>query len=346
MRLKIPCLPFALAICLAGLATPAAADNAAKPAPQSHPGEREFIAEVLAEAKTARPELDRKTIEGVLSEARYQQSIIDAITRPAEAKPWRDYRPIFLTDKRIADGARFYRENAELLDAVGKRYGVPPEIIVAIVGVETNYGRLTGRYRVIDALTTLAFYYPQRAPFFRGELKQLLLLPPKGFPQPLDQLMGSYAGAMGWGQFMPTSFAKFALDEDGDQHIDLWASKPDIFASIANYFVGHGWVTGEPVAFPAELGREPRAVTPENMEPVYSVGQLGQWGYRAVGGEDDPNRQATLLKLEGPVGSEYWITHQNFFVITRYNRSPLYAMAVYQLSQAIAAQARAEVARS
>ncbi len=277
MRLPISCLIFALAAFAAG---PVAADTAgAKPtprAPKPHPGQREFVAEVLAEAKTARPDLDRAGVESLLAQARYQQSIIDAMTRPAEAKPWRDYRPIFITDKRIADGVQFYRDNAALLEDVAKRYGVPPEIIVAIIGVETNYGRLTGKYRVIDALATLAFYYPQRAPYFRGELKQLLLLPPGEFPQPIEQLMGSYAGAMGWGQFMPTSFAKFARDDDGDTRIDLWASKPDIFASIANYFVGHGWVTGEPVAMPAELGDEPRGIAPANSEPVYSVGQLAE----------------------------------------------------------------------
>ena len=318
-----------------------ASDSLAKARPESHPGEREFVRELITEAKAAKLDVDRKDVEGVLAQAKYQQSIIDAMSRPAEkTKPWRDYRPIFLGDKRIADGVAFYRENAELLERIAKEYGVPPEIIVAIIGVETSYGRITGKYRVLDALVTLAFYYPPRAEFFRKELKQLFLLPAQSLPSRIDELTGSYAGAMGWGQFMPTSIAQWAKSADEDAHIDLWSSKADIFASIANYFVAHGWESGEPVASPAQRAVDARALTPTGYEPVYSVGQLADWGYRTAA-EGDPQKPATLLKLDGVKGDEYWITHQNFWVITRYNRSPMYAMAVYQLAQSIAAGASA-----
>jgi membrane-bound lytic murein transglycosylase B len=150
------------------------------------------------------------SVLGLLGQAHYQQSVIDAITRPAEGKPWKDYRPIFVTERRIADGAAFYRANAALLARIEIETGVPAELVVTILGVETNYGRMTGRYRVLDALTTLAFHYPPRQDFFRSELKQLLLLRSDTFPYAPEELMGSYAGAMGWGQFMPSSVAGLA----------------------------------------------------------------------------------------------------------------------------------------
>jgi membrane-bound lytic murein transglycosylase B len=321
-----------------------ATDSLAKAHPEAHPGEHEFVRELVADAKAADVRLDRKAVEAALAEARYQQTIIDAISRPAEkTKPWRDYRPIFLGDKRIADGVAFYRENAAVLQPIAKQYGVPPELIVAIIGVETNYGRITGKYKVLDALVTLAFYYPPRADFFRKELKQLFLLPAGLLPYKVDELSGSYAGAMGWGQFMPTSVAQWAKSGDDDAHVDLWTSKADIFASIANYFVAHGWEKGEPVASPAQRAADARTLELTGYEPVYSVGQLADWGYRTPA-EGDPQKPATLLKLDGPAGDEYWITHQNFWVITRYNRSPMYSLAVYQLAQSIAAGAAQAVA--
>jgi membrane-bound lytic murein transglycosylase B len=305
---------------------------------EAHPGQRAFAVEVARQA--ARPGLDAAAIEAVLAQAKYQQSVIDAISRPAEkTKPWRDYRPIFLTPQRAEQGLVFWRENAALLERVSAEFGVPPEIIVAIIGVETSYGRITGRYRVLDALATLAFYYPPRAEFFRKELAQLFLLQGDAFPYALDEVMGSYAGAMGWGQFMPSSIAGYARSYDDDPRIDLWASRPDVIASVANYFVAHGWESGAPVARQARVAQGARPVAPVDHEPVYSVGQLDAWGY-AIEGEDDPERAATLLRLEGAAGSEYWVTHRNFWVISRYNRSPLYSMAVWQLAQELAAGMR------
>ena len=298
--------------------------------------ERAFAAEV---AGAGGPSAD--SVLATLAGAKVQQSILDAIARPAEkTKPWKDYRPIFLTDKRIADGVAFYAANRELLERIGAEYGVPPAVIVAIIGVETSYGRITGKYRVLDALATLAFHYPPRAPFFRGELKQLFLLGDAHLAYPLDELRGSYAGAMGWGQFMPTSVAKWARDEDGDGQIDLWNSLPDIAASVANYFAAHGWQSGAPVAVRAQAAADAQALEPKGFEPAWSVQQMEAWGY-APYERVDAATSASLLKLDGERGAEHWLTFKNFYVITRYNRSPMYAMAVWQLAREIATGAAA-----
>ncbi len=299
-----------------------------------HPGEDAFVRELAAESGR-----NPQQLTAVLDGARKQQSILDAIARPAEAtKSWAQYRPIFLTDKRIGDGVEFYRANRELLDRIGTEYGVPPQVIVAIIGVETGYGHNTGKYRVLDALSTLAFYYPPRAKFFRGELKQLFLLGDQHLAYPIEQLRGSYAGAMGWGQFMPTSVANWAKDEDGDGRIDLWNSLPDITASIANYFREHGWQSGQPVTVRAQPAEQLHPLSPQGLEPLYPVQQMEAWGY-APTEHVDAELAATLLTLAGERGPEYWLTFKNFQVISRYNKSPLYSMAVWQLAQAIAAGA-------
>src|SRR5678815_122352 len=191
----------------------------------THPGQAELVREVARETGKS-----PQALNVLLDGAQKQQSILDAISRPAEAKPWKDYRPIFLTDQRIDNGVAFYREHRALLEQVGKQYGVAPQYIVAIVGVETSYGRNTGKYKVLDALVTLGLYYPPRAKFFREQLKELLSMPDNHLAGPLDTLTGSYAGAQGWGQFMPTSIRDFAVDADHDGHIDLQNSLPDIFA--------------------------------------------------------------------------------------------------------------------
>ncbi len=320
---------------------PAAAPVAPLPAKlpgETHPGQFAFARELSARLGAARPDRSEAAVNAILAGATYQQSIIDAITRPAEGKPWSAYRPIFINDARIDGGIAFLRENRALLDEVSSRYGVPSEIIVAIIGVETSYGRITGNYRVLDALATLAFHYPKRAPFFRGELAQLLSLPADMFPQPLEALKGSYAGAMGWGQFMPTSFANWAVDHDADGDIDLWASKPDIFASIARYFIDHGWQSNAPVVHRARADGGARAYVAPGLEPSLDVRRLRELGYRTEAALDD-NLAASLITLAGSEGPEYWMTHQNFFVISRYNRSPMYSLAVYQLAERIRAGA-------
>ncbi len=302
---------------------------------ETHPGQAALVSEVARDTGK-----DPATLNRLLDGASKQQSILDAISRPAEAKPWRDYRPIFLTPQRIADGVAFYRDHRALLDQVGRQYGVAPEYIVAILGVETNYGRLTGKYKVLDALVTLGMYYPPRAPFFREQLKVLLELPDNHLAGPVDTLMGSYAGAQGWGQFMPSSIRDFAVDADHDGHINLVDSLPDIVASVANYFALHGWVRGGPVAMRAQPDAAAKAIAATDTKPHWPLEQLEAWGYAPLQSAN-PGELTGLQTLEGANGPEYWFTFQNFHVITTYNRSPLYAMAVDQLAQAIDAGVQA-----
>jgi peptidoglycan lytic transglycosylase B len=234
----------------------------------------------------------------------------------------------------------FYAHNRDALDRIAASSCVPAEYIVAIIGVETNYGANTGNYRVLDALYSLAFGYPKRAPFFAGELAQLFAL---GQDEHLDvsTLNGSYAGAMGLGQFMPSSYRLWGKDGDGDGRRDLIGDKADVFASIANYFVVHGWQRGGPVAARAQRDADAIDFVPATLDPVYRLSELSTRGFRPLPGEPRPASEAsegaTLLMLEGEAGREYWLGYRNFYVITRYNHSPMYAMAVYQLAQAIRA---------
>lgn len=327
-----------LVLAMAGL-SPLAARAQAVPHPQAapaataaaNPDEAALVREVAADTGKS-----PAALQALLDGAVVQQGVLDAISRPAESKPWSAYRPIFLTSGRINEGVGFYQRHRALLEQIGAQYGVPPQFIVAIIGVETNYGANTGSYRVLDALVTLAFHYPPRARYFRGELKTLLELPADKLPGPIPDLDGSYAGAEGLAQFMPSSIRDFAVDADGDGHINLGASLPDAFASIANYFRAHGWQAGEPVAVRADPS--PSAVPAPayaNAPPSTPLEQFTADGY-APTAHEDPARPANLLTLEGVDGPEYWLTFRNFYVITRYNRSPMYALAVTQLADAIA----------
>jgi membrane-bound lytic murein transglycosylase B len=283
--------------------------------------------------------VDRQRIRDTLAQAVYKQSIIDAINRPAEAvKPWSDYRKIFLTPARIDGGVAFYRENRDALDRIAAQTGVPAEYVVAIMGVETSYGRNTGSYRVLDALYTLAFDHPRRAPFFAGELAQLFALTAQEPQLDLLALKGSYAGAMGMGQFMPSSYRLWAKDGDLDGRRDLLSHRPDVFASIANYFVVHGWERGGPVVAQAMLDPYKKEWVPENLEPVHRLKELAERGYRPMAGQPVAEG-ATVVGLDGDAGREYWLGYRNYYVITRYNHSPMYALAVHQLAQAIRAGA-------
>ncbi|GGJ97968.1 lytic murein transglycosylase B [Luteimonas terricola] len=284
--------------------------------------------------------VDRGRIRSVLAGAEHKQSIVDAMSRPAEAvRPWRDYRPIFINDARISGGRAFYAENRAALDRVAADTGVPAEYIVAIIGVETSYGRITGNHRVLDALYTLAFGFPRRAPFFAGELAQLFALVAEEPQLDLAALKGSYAGAMGMGQFMPSSYRLWAKDGDGDGRRDLLTHKPDVFASIANYFVIHGWERGAPVVARADkaAGAEEFVPSgdPKSLEPDHSLPLLAQQGFTPRPGEP-VGEGATVIALDGDAGREYWLGYRNFYVISRYNRSPMYSLAVHQLAQAIA----------
>jgi membrane-bound lytic murein transglycosylase B len=279
---------------------------------------------------------------GPAEDARFKQSIVDAISRPAEGKPWHEYRPIFITEKRIAGGVEFWKDNRELIGQAAERYAVDPQIIVAIIGVETFYGRITGSYRVLDALATLSFYYPDtgndRSDFFSRELVNFVLLgSEEGLP--LREVTGSYAGAMGLGQFMPSSYREYAVDLDGDGRRDLWSSMADVIGSVANYLRRHGWAFGEPVTVAATAGSnaDMALVARRDFKPKLTVDQLQQGGF-APSSAVEAERPAAVIRLEQVDRDDYFITFDNFYVITRYNRSPLYAMAVYELAEAIRAR--------
>ncbi|MCW8926974.1 MAG: lytic murein transglycosylase B [Xanthomonadales bacterium] len=300
-----------------------------------HPGTDEFVQRAVTEYG-----LPEQQVRDLLANAEYKQSIVDAISRPAEGKPWHEYRPIFLTDKRINEGIDFWMENRELIAAASQQYGVDEEIIVAIIGVETFYGRITGNYRTIDALVTLGFYYPtnlasDRSPFFSSELMQFIqLASEEGLPA--AKVTGSYAGAMGMGQFMPSSYREYAVDFDGDGSRDLWRSTPDVVGSVANYLHRHGWQAGQPVVRRALASGEAAfdEISTRNFTPTLTVAQWQEKGFTSSA-DLPPELPAAVMKLVEEDRNTYWLTFRNFYVITRYNRSPRYAMAVYELSQEI-----------
>lgn len=278
--------------------------------------------------------VDRTWAAALLDQAERKQSILDAISRPAEkTKPWYDYRKIFLTDKRAREGVAFAQQNAETLAKVSDQTGVPASVITAIIGVETFYGRITGSYRVIDALATLAFDYPKRSPFFTRELQNFLVLAYETGKDPLA-LKGSYAGAMGYGQFMPSSYRAYAVDYDGDGVADIWTNADDAIASVANYFLRHGWQPGAPVIVPANYDGDSSEIFAGGLKPEKTVGELAEEGF-APRSATDISLVATPLRLEGSEGYEYWLCLENFYVITRYNHSAMYALSVWQLSQEI-----------
>lgn len=290
---------------------------------------QQFIAEVAQ-----RNDIPPGEISAVLSQARLSSRIVAAISRPAEALPWHRYRQLFLQPDRIQGGVRFWRENSAALERASDTYGVPMEIMVAIIGVETRYGNNAGGYRVLDALTTLAFDYPERAPFFRGELEQFLLLTREQALDPLS-LRGSYAGAMGTPQFVASSFRRFAVDFDGDGRIDIWNSTADAVGSVGNYFKEHGWLSGGLVALPLPARVAPaESLLSDDLEPGLTPGQLVQAGIESpvpIPADD----RIKLVALDMGAGREHWLGFWNFYVITRYNHSVHYAMAVYQLAQEI-----------
>ncbi|HRG50572.1 MAG TPA: lytic murein transglycosylase B [Pseudomonadales bacterium] len=277
----------------------------------------------------------------ILSHAEKKQAILDAIARPAEkAKPWKDYRKIFLTDARVDGGVNFWLAHEQTLQAVSSSLQVEPEMIVAIIGIETSYGKNTGSYRVIDALATLAFDYPPRSAFFRQELQNFLLLAREQKKDPLI-LKGSYAGAMGYGQFMPSSYRNYAADFDKDGFADIWGNTADAIASVANYFKKHGWQAGEPVLARANTiaGFDTSLLaTTGGFKPKLSLQEIAERGASPVVGGLGNARKAVLISQEGDYGTEYWLGFDNFYTITRYNNSSMYAMAAFQLADVIKAE--------
>jgi len=304
-----------------------------------HPLADEFVQEMVAKHG-----FQPQEVRLWLKQAEKKQSILDAMSRPAEkTKTWKEYRPIFIQPLRVARGVEFWRTNQEALARAQKVYGVPPEIVVAIIGVETNYGRNTGGYYVLDALTTLAFDYPPRAPFFRSELENYLVLTREHGHSPAH-FKGSYAGAMGFGQFMPSSYRNFAVDFTGDGYADIWENPTDAIGSVANYFKAHGWQSGKPVTAKASFHhKKPLPEFNLIQPPKVSVGEWKKQGL-STSNHIGATTPALALEFDGDKGLEYWLGFPNFYVITRYNRSPMYAMAVYQLSQEIKA-ARASGAK-
>jgi len=276
---------------------------------------------------------DEDWLSGYLKQAEKKESILKAMKRPAErVLEWKDYRKIFLTDNRVKLGKEFLEKYKTTFDKAEKEIGVPREIIAAIIGVETRYGRNKGSYRVLDALSTLAFDYPPRSKFFTSELKHFFLLArEQGFDPAV--LKGSYAGAMGYGQFIPSSYRHYAIDFDGDGVADILENPVDAIGSVANYFKKHKWKAGGPVAEKAKVnGKQYEKLLNKKLKPKHKVADLDKNGV-TIGKNLDGSEPVRLMKLVGNSGDEFWVGLHNFYVITRYNHSEMYAMAVYQLSK-------------
>jgi peptidoglycan lytic transglycosylase B len=316
----------AVTACLASPAT------LASPLDIDQPAVREFIQRMHDEHG-----LEPEAVRAILAQAEVQDQIIERISSPAEGLPWNRYRDIFITQARIDGGVAFWSEWEETIDAAASEYGVDPRYLVAIVGVESNYGLITGRYRVLDALATLGFEYPPRSRFFLSQLEQFFLLAEEAGLD-LLQAKGSYAGAMGSPQFIPESIRRWGVDYDGDGRIDLWSSWPDIIGSVARYLGDHGWAAGEPVAFPATLAEaEARDLVGTRLEEDRSLGELYAGGVMSAAmGVLPATTPARLLELEAESERSYSVVLHNFHVITTYNTSSLYAMAVHELALDIA----------
>jgi membrane-bound lytic murein transglycosylase B len=317
------CYPLAVALLCAAQQTAAALDTA-------RPDVRRFIAHVAKQGS-----FSKRRLRELLSAAQSQPAIIEAMDRRAEkAKLWFEYRAIFVNEKRIQEGADFWIAHRTELRQASEASGVAPEYIVAILGVETSYGRSTGRYRVLDALATLAFDYPSRAKFFQDELEAFLLLTREASIDPL-KATGSYAGAMGAPQFMPSNYRRYAVDATRDGHIDLWTNWLDVFASVGNYFREHGWNSGEPVLSEAIAGPDVAATLDgRNLSMTETVGSLQDKGIHFE--TTLPAAAPAVLIAADDTDNVHWrIGYHNFYVITRYNHSMLYAMAVTDLAQLI-----------
>lgn len=274
-----------------------------------------------------------QALQYALSQAHYQQKIIDAITRPSEGKPWWQYRKIFITHERVNSGVKFYLENEELLQQAKKLYGVPAEIICAIIGVETFYGRNMGSWAVLDALYTLGFHYPKREAFFSEEFGNFVKLCLRE-NWDLTEVKGSYAGAMGMGQFMPSSYLNYAVDFDGDNHQNIFTSKADAIGSVANYFKGHGWLEGRGICYGVHLhNADAKALMDKGWDltaaDLYKAGATTKITLPA----DEKLRLYAYALEDG--STSYLAALNNFRCITRYNTSPLYARAVFELAEFI-----------
>ncbi|MFC1748153.1 lytic murein transglycosylase B [Pseudomonadota bacterium] len=304
--------------------------------PQYSLAQEEFLhrqdVQTFIDSLSQRHNIARTELEQLFKGVEIKQEIIEAISKPAEGKPWHQYRPIFVTDSRADEGAEFMRANRETLQRAEEKYGVDAAIITAIIGVESRYGKYRGKYRVIDALATLGFNYPRRGKFFRKELEHFILLSREESLDPFS-LKGSYAGAMGKAQFISSSYREYAVDFDGDGIRDLLNNTADAIGSVASYLARHGWIRGELIAVPAKTDKSQKA-DKKTRKPKLTI---EQWQKKGVVAEVPVNQdlKMALVSLKTQNGNQYWLGSKNFYAITRYNHSPLYAMAVYQLSQSI-----------
>src|SRR5437763_535997 len=327
------CRSFAC-VCMALILVLAASSAAAEGYAQ-RPEVRAFIERMRQEHG-----FSARALRSLFAQVRYQPQVIAAMTRPVVSPPtYDDFAPRFLSSGRIEAGAEFWRAHAKALERAAHSFGVPPEIVVAILGVETYYGRNTGNYRVLDALTTLAFDYPRRADFFRGELEQFLLLAREQGISPLAP-KGSYAGAIGLPQFMPGSIRAYALDFDADGRIDLANDVDDAVGSVAHYLARHGWREDQPVMTSARVdAQDPAPVLRRFEGGVAEPRSLAEWTHDGITGFSIPGDLASdpvgLLMLEAESGSTYWLVFPNWRVLTRYNHSRLYASVVWQLAQSL-----------
>jgi membrane-bound lytic murein transglycosylase B len=288
--------------------------------------------QLFMDEMASRHDFDLKQLARWFADAEIRDDILDAIRRPKENLPWHEYRPLFVNDERRRPGLAFWRAHAETLARAEVEYGVPAEIIVSILGVETRYGRQTGRYRAFDALTTLMLRYPERSDFFRNELAEFLLLSRELGVSPLG-IKGSYAGALGAPQFMPSSYRHYAVDFSGDRRRDLLNNIEDTIGSVANFLKQHGWQRDEPIVGEVQLEGSMYSWLENNgTEPRISIKYLSRYGIRPVI-DTGPRELAALVRLEGEAGPVYRLGYNNFYVITRYNRSKNYAMAVVELAQ-------------
>ena len=306
--------------------------------------DREDVQDFVREL-AARESFNERELLTVFRHAEYKQSIIDAITRPAERTlTWAKYQDIFLTERRTVSGIEFMEKNRAALQAAYETYGVSPVIITAIIGVETMYGSISGNYRVLDALSTLSFDYPKRSKFFMRELGEFILLA-REEKKMITEFKGSYAGAMGMGQFIPSSYRAYAVDFDGDGFRDIWNNPTDAIGSVGNYLAKHGWQRDKQITFRVSAEKVQADVFNESLKPTKSIAEL-----RALGMADDltdldPEQYVSPMRLNGKGGEEFWVGLKNFYVITRYNHSKLYAMAVFQLAEGLRQGSRTVAAR-
>lgn len=306
------------------------APAAASPAPAERPLRPEI--ESFIDEMAVKHAFDRRSLRRLFRKAQPRPGVIRAISTPGTARPWHEFRALYLDEKRIAAGIEFWRRNAAILARTRREYGVPEEIVVATIGVETFYGRNIGRFRVLEALSMLAFDYPPRAALFRAELEEFLLLTRETGFDALEA-RGSYAGAMGIPQFLPSSYRKYAIDFDGDGHPDLWRSPADAIGSVANYYRMFGWQTGAPIVVEAQAaGDDVESVLADGIKPHARIAELKQRGILPLAPVDE-EAMATLVRVEADSGPQYWLGLQNFYVITRYNRSVNYALVVYELAR-------------